>query len=401
MTDTNDFHGSYTYHDTLKGVYYGPGCVRTALPKLLSILGGRKALIVTGKSLREKTNVVNNIEGILKDNGAFGGTFSEIGQHAPVQGIVRGAEAFTAAGADIAISIGGGSPIDAAKAIVYFLYQKEGGRFTNHIAIPTTLSAAEYRSGAGYTNEQGNKVSVSDPMIAPAGIILDAELTLTTPEELWLSTGLRALDHAVGTLFPPRLHLRVPTTSYITESLYRPGMPPPLKVLCYAALADLFKYLPKSKEQPNNLEVRQKLLIAAWMSLWPAKVETYSPLGLSHSLGHKLGATYGIPHGITSCLTLAPVVLLKAEIASAEDKEALAEALFYLKEPSTGSVDGDVKRLGGMIDELVRSLGLHRTLASYNVPKANLPTIAKLALAGDDPAYQPKVEALLESIYEQ
>jgi hypothetical protein len=50
-------------------------------------------------------------------------------------------------------------------------------------------------------------------------------------------------------------------------------------------------------------------------------------------------------------LTLAPVVLLKAEIASAEDKAALAEALFYLKEPSTGSVDGDVKRLGGMIDE--------------------------------------------------
>ncbi|KIK99324.1 hypothetical protein PAXRUDRAFT_822867 [Paxillus rubicundulus Ve08.2h10] len=382
MTDTDDLHGSYTYHDTLKGVYYGPGCVRTALPKLLSVLGGSKALIVTGKSLRDKTNVVKNVEDILKDNAAFGGTFSEIGQHTPVQGIVRGVEAFTTAGADIAISIGGGSPIDATKAIIFFLHQKKGGRFTNHIAIPTTLSAAEYRSGAGYTNEQGNKVSVSDPMIAPAGIILDAELTLATPEELWLSTGLRALDHAV-------------------ESLYRPGLPPPLKVLCYSALVDLFTYLPKSKEQPNNLKVRQKLLIAAWMSLWPAKVETYSPLGLSHSLGHKLGATYGIPHGITSCLTLAPVVLLKAEIASAEDKAALAEALFYLKEPSTGSVDGDVKRLGGMIDELVRSLGLHRTLVSYNVPKANLPSIAKLALAGDDPAYQPKVEALLESIYEQ
>ncbi|KIJ04260.1 hypothetical protein PAXINDRAFT_44680, partial [Paxillus involutus ATCC 200175] len=73
------------------------------------------------------TNVVNNVEGILKDNGAFGGTFSEIGQHAPVQGILRGVEAFTTAGADIVISIGGGSPIDAAKAIVYFLHQKEGG----------------------------------------------------------------------------------------------------------------------------------------------------------------------------------------------------------------------------------------------------------------------------------
>ncbi|KAF9222544.1 alcohol dehydrogenase IV [Gyrodon lividus] len=382
MTDPNsNLHGSYAYHDTLKGIYYGPGCVRTALQKLLPILGGSKVLIVTGKSLREKTNVVSDIEGILRDNGAFGATFSEIGQHAPIQGIIRGVEAFRAAGADIIISIGGGSPIDAAKAITYRLHQENGGKFFNHIAIPTTLSAAEYTRGAGYTNEQGNKVSVSDPMIAPAGIILDAELTLATPDELWLSTGLRALDHAV-------------------ESLYRPGLPPPLKVLCYAALADLFNYLPKSKAQPNNLEVRQKLLIAAWMSLWPAKVEIYSPLGLSHSLGHKLGATYEIPHGITSCLTLAPVVLLKADIASAKDKAALAEALFYLKEPSTGSVEGDVKRLGTMIDELVRRLGLHRTLASYNVPRANLPTIAKLALAGDNSVYQPKVEALLASIYE-
>ncbi|KIJ67918.1 hypothetical protein HYDPIDRAFT_107456 [Hydnomerulius pinastri MD-312] len=381
MTDgDSNLYGSYAYHDTLKGVYYGPGCVRTALPKLLPILGGSKALIVTGKSLREKTTVVSNVEGILKDNGSFGATFSEIGQHAPVQGIIDGVKAFRTAGADIIISIGGGSPIDAAKAIIHRLHQEDGKTFLNHIAIPTTLSAAEYRSGAGYTNEQGNKVSVSDPLIAPAGIILDAELTLSTPEELWLSTGLRALDHAV-------------------ENLYRAGLPLPLRVLSYGALADLFKYLPESKAQPNALDVRQKLLIAAWMSLWPMKVEKYSPLGLSHSLGHKLGATYGIPHGITSCLTLASVVGLKADIANAEDKAALAEALFYLKEPSTGSVVGDIKRLGTLINQLVFDLGLHRTLAFYNVPKGDLPKIAQLALAGEDPAYQPKVEALLEGIY--
>ncbi|KAI9572168.1 alcohol dehydrogenase IV [Boletus coccyginus] len=384
MANTN-LHGFYAYHDTLKGVYYGPGCVHTALPKLLSVLGGSRAFVVTGKSLREKTNVVTNVERILKDNGAFAATFSEIGQHAPVQGINRGIEAFRAAGADIIVSIGGGSPIDAAKTIVYRLSQQSGGSFLNHIAIPTTLSAAEYRGGAGYTDEQGNKVSFSDPMIAPAGVILDAELTVATPEELWLSTGLRALDHAV-------------------ENLYNPTMPYPIKVLCYAALSDLFKYLPESKSQPGNLEVRQKLLMAAWISFWPIKVEKYSALGLSHSLGHKLGATYGIPHGITSCLTLASVIVLKADIASPEDKAALAEALFYLREPTTGSIEGDVKRLGSKIDELVRGLGLHRTLASYNVPRANLPTIAKLALeklAGYDPEeYQPKVEALLESIYD-
>ena len=119
-------------------------------------------------------------------------------------------------------------------------------------------------------------------------------------------------------------------------------------------------------------------------------------------------------------MTLASVVGLKADVASPEDKAALAEALFYLREPPTGSVEGDVKRLGSKIDEyalpffracptrtdghstrLVRGLGLHRTLASYNVPKANLPTIAKLALAAvGNPELQPRVEALLESIYD-
>ncbi|KAG9316367.1 hypothetical protein JVU11DRAFT_2400 [Chiua virens] len=328
--------GSYAYHDTLKGVHYGPGCVRTALPKLLSILGGSKAFIVTGNSLREKTNVVSDVEAILKGNDAFAATFSEIGQHAPVQGIIRGVEAFRAAGADIIVSIGGGSPIDAAKAMIHRLHQENGG-FINNIAIPTTLSAAEYRGGAGYSDEQGNKVSVSHPMLAPAGIILDAELTLATPEELWLSTGIRALDHAV-------------------EGLYNPSSLYPIKVFCYAALSDLFKYLPKSKAQPGDLEARQRLMIASWMSLWPLKIEKYGSLGLSHSLGHKLGATYGIPHGITSCLTLASVVGLKADIASPEDKAALAEALFYLREPTTGSVEGDVKRFGNKIDELVRGL---------------------------------------------
>lgn len=60
MTGTNTvLQGSYAYHDTLKGVYYGPGCVHTALPRLLSVLGGSKAFVVTGKTLREKVNVHN------------------------------------------------------------------------------------------------------------------------------------------------------------------------------------------------------------------------------------------------------------------------------------------------------------------------------------------------------
>ncbi|KAH9894929.1 iron-containing alcohol dehydrogenase [Cubamyces lactineus] len=378
--DSSDLHGSYAWTDTLKGVHYGPGSVKTALPKLLSIIGAKKAFVVTGRSLHDKTDIVKKVENILKEHNAYGATFYEIGQHSPIAGIRDGLKRFKDVGADVIVSVGGGSPVDAAKAILYFQQQETGGPFLRQIAIPTTLSAAEYTSGAGYTNDEGYKVAVSSPELAPAGIILDAELTLATPERLWLSTGMRAVDHAV-------------------ENLYRPLVPPPIKYLCYAALVDLFKYLPESKANPQAIDVRQKLQIASWMSLWPLKLEKYSALGLSHALGHKLGARYSIPHGITSCLTLAPVVALKAEVASKEDKEWLAGALFHLRQPSTGSLERDVLKLSADIQKLVDDLGLHSTLSEYKVPREDLPQIAQLAVGAQDDPLLPKVVALLESLY--
>lgn len=379
--------GSYAYVDTLKGVYYGPKCVETALPELLDILGAKRALIVTGRSLRNKTGVVAKIENILKKSNAFGATFSEIGEHTPEAGIENGISKFREVDADIIVSVGGGSPIDASKAIIFRLWQQRAQEmsgkepeFLRQIAIPTTLSAAEYTSRAGYTNKQGDKVAVGHLELSPAGIILDAELTLSTPESLWLSTGMRALDHAV-------------------ENLYRPGVPLPLKKLCHAAIADLFRFLVLSKKDSEDLVARQRLQIASWMSLWPCEVERQGSLGLSHTLGHKLGATYGIPHGITSCLTLAPVVNLQAEIASQEDKEYLAEALLYLRHPSTGTVDGDVRKLSYMIASLVQELGLQRTLSQYGVPTADIEQIAVRSVGQEDEELLSKVKSILESIY--
>ncbi|EDR08787.1 iron-containing alcohol dehydrogenase [Laccaria bicolor S238N-H82] len=381
LDNTPALQGFYGWTDTLKGVYYGPGSVVTALPKLLNTLGVKKALIMTGKSLMNKTDVVRKVEGILRQHDAYGATFFEIGEHSPIAGIRNGIKAFQENSCDVIVSIGGGSPIDASKAILYNIQQQVGGLTPRQIAIPTTLSAAEYTIGAGFTNDEGQKVAVSSYELAPAGVILDAELTLATPERLWLSTGVRALDHAV-------------------ENLYRPLVSQPVKFLCYGAIRDLFKYLPDSKANPTDVGVRQKLQLASWMSLWPMKQEKYSALGLSHSLGHKLGAKYGIPHGITSCLTLSPTVALQAEIASAEDRECLAEALFFLREPSTGSVEGDVRRLSTLINELVVSLGLQSSLTQYKVPKEDFNFIASAALGAQaDSVRLEKVIQLLEGIY--
>ncbi|KAF7428599.1 hypothetical protein PC9H_007826 [Pleurotus ostreatus] len=359
---SNGVSGFYSYTDTLKGVYYGPGCVKTALPQLLEIIGAKRALVVTGKSLHEKTDVVRRVEAILKEHDAYGATFHEIGEHSPIAGIRAGIQAFKNVGADVIVAVGGGSPVDASKAMLYFLHE-EGGPQRYQIAIPTTLSAAEYSIGAGYTNDEGAKVAVSSQALAPAGIILDAELTLATPARLW------------------------------------PLIPHPVKVLCYSAMADLFKYLPLSRDHPENVEYRQWLQIASWMSLWPTRLQKYSALGLSHALGHKLGAAYSIPHGITSCLTLSPTVKLMAEIGSEVDKQYLAKTLFYLESPSTGSLNGDVQKLSSLIQQLVIDLRLDSNLAEYNVPTADLPKVAELALGTKDSPNFPKVVDLLKSLY--
>jgi alcohol dehydrogenase class IV len=146
---------------------------------------------------------VKRVESILKEHDAYGATFYEIGEHAPIAGIKNGIKAFRDAGADVIVSVGGGSPVDASKAMIYTIQQEDGGDFFKQIAIPTTLSAAEYtvsyqktqlellyllktrQIGAGFTSEHGEKIGVHSHGLAPAGIILDAELTLATPERLW------------------------------------------------------------------------------------------------------------------------------------------------------------------------------------------------------------------------
>src|SRR5207247_1448468 len=105
------------------------------------------------------------------------------------------------------VSFGGGSPIDSAKIVAL----RVGG--LPHVAMPTTMSVAELAAGAGFTDETGTKGGLRDPKLLPDVVIYDAELTLQTPMELWLSTGIRALDHAVEGFLEDRRPARGRTAS--------------------------------------------------------------------------------------------------------------------------------------------------------------------------------------------
>lgn len=91
---------------------------------------------------------MRRVEAILNESNAHGATFYEIGQHAPIAGIRNGIKMFKENKCDVIVSVGGGSPIDASKAILYMLQKETGGPTLLQIAIPTTLSAAEYTARA-------------------------------------------------------------------------------------------------------------------------------------------------------------------------------------------------------------------------------------------------------------
>lgn len=292
-----------------------------------------RAFVVTGRSLNEKTNLIRRVEALLGDR--YAGTYAGMSQHTPGSAVEEAASLAENAAADLLVSIGGGSVIDGTKAVARQL------GYPAHVAIPTTLSAAEWAHRAGVTDEAvGKKSGFADTKSVPPVVILDPEVTIHTPEKLWLSTGIRALDHAV-------------------EGLLYGGEHPITDITGAEAIRRLIQLLPLSKRQPEDLEARAELQIAAWLSYF-APINT--PMGLSHELGRRIGASYSVPHGITSCITLSPSLkVIRNEIPEAR-WSALSEALGG--DPAT------------RVAELVWELGMPDRLRDVGVPEEDLESIA-------------------------
>ncbi|GAA94098.1 uncharacterized protein L969DRAFT_46002 [Mixia osmundae IAM 14324] len=373
---------SGTYNPThVQAVEYGPGSISklSGLVKQVyaTVYPGSsdspKVLVLTGNSLKTKTPVIGKIEEQLKQEGLYGATFSSIGQHAPIAGIREAVKLVKDQKINVIVGVGGGSPIDAGKAIAHFSAEELGGPVMPQVAVPTTLSAAECTQNAGFSSEKGDKTGVAGPLLVPRALIYDAELTKYTPERLWLSTGIRALDHAV-------------------ECQYRPQAQVPVKQIALFAINTLFTQLLASKADPDNLEARTALQIAAFQSLWPNALRT--PLGPSHGLGHKLGATYSIPHGICSCLTLAACVRVLAHTLQPADKACLANIVQFLPaefqptqsasfySPLSGRTSSEelttkATQVADAIDSLLAKLGLTVRLSGFKVPEQDRAKMAE------------------------
>jgi 3-oxoacid CoA-transferase len=183
---------------------------------------------------------------------------------------------------------------------------------------------------------------------------------------------IRSLDHAVELMYHP-LATEIPT-----------------KRMCLEAIKDLFTYLPQSKANPDDADVRVKLFLACYSSLFPFLYT--GGVGLSHSIGHAIGATYAIPHGITSCLSLAPTVHFKA--SNSEEAKQIARIIPYVGKQSTGSDEKDTHVVGDAIAELVEGLGHKTTLTAVCNYATNVGLVLTNFLKYDVPRGDAEEEAI-------
>ncbi|HZU02788.1 MAG TPA: iron-containing alcohol dehydrogenase [Ktedonobacteraceae bacterium] len=347
MAEQNTLEGEYFFLPQ-EHILFGSGSL-SGLADEVARVGGSRALIITGRSLATQTDVIASVTQALARFHA--GTYTGIRQHTPKSDVAQAVEQAHALRADVLVSVGGGSPIDATKAVAMTLFQ-ERGVFIPHIAIPTTLAAAEFSHLVGVTDDALKlKGGFAHTQVTPRSVILDAQLTLPTPMQLWLSTGIRALDHAV-------------------ETLYAPGIHPINDILALEAIRKLFTYLPRSKAHPDDLHARTELQLAAWMSFFG---EVNTPLGLSHNLGRRIGASYNVPHGVTSCILL-PHVMRALAPHHIQPLMRITQAL-QLTDDRPSELEAAL-RAADAVQGLVRRLGLPQRLQDVGVTATEFHKIA-------------------------
>jgi maleylacetate reductase len=357
-------HGTHRYPPMDRVIYGVP--LDQALAEEVNRLDARAVYVMASGTLNRETDVIDTVRRVLGNR--LAGVCAKIASHTPRIDVVAAANEARAAKADLILTVGGGSVTDAAKMVGLCLGNdvtapEQLDRFravitadgkterppvkapaVRSVDVPTTLSAGEFTPFAGCTDTARNvKESFGHPLMMPQVVILDPAVTIHTPEWLFLSTGIRAVDHAVEDICS------------INPTPFSDGM-------SLQALRLLSAGLPAVKAKPDDLEARLNCQLGAWMSIMGSQNGVSK--GASHGIGHVLGGTAHVPHGYTSCVML-PHVLRFNEPVNAERQKWVSEAL---GRPDQSAADA--------VAALIASLGLPATLRDVGVKLEQLDEIA-------------------------
>ncbi len=346
-------------------VVFGRPAAEAIAGQMDRLRASRAFLMVSG-TLNRTTDEIDKIRQRLGSRCV--GTFDAMPPHTPREAVIAAAEQARSAGADLIVTVGGGSITDGAKAVQLCLANDirtadDIDRIRAHkgvappmkaptvrqISVPTTIAGGEFSAMAGVTDPRSKvKEMVRHDLVMPRAAILDPAVTVHTPEWLWLSTGIRAVDHCVEGLCSREAH-------------------PFADAQALKGLSMLAQALPRVKADSSDLDARMDCQIGTWLSMGP--LSSGVPMGASHGIGYVLGAVYDVPHGYTSCVML-PSVLRWNSQDKAERQALVAAAM--------GQPGGDA---ADVLDDFIRSLGMPRSLQDVRIEPSYFDRIAELAMA--------------------
>jgi len=298
-------------------VYIKKGCLPVALDELKTVMGKKRAFIVTDSFLY-KNGYTKSITDKLEEMGITHTTFFDVAPDPTLECAIRGAEQMTSFNPDCIIALGGGSAMDAAK-IMWVLYEHpevdfmdmamrfvdirkriytfpKMGEKAYFIAVPTSAgTGSEVTPFAVITDEKtGVKYPLADYELLPNMAIIDTDLHMSAPKGLTAASGIDAVTHAL------EAYASVMATDY-TDGL------------ALKALKTIFEYLPRAYENGlTDVEAREKMANAATMA---GMAFANAFLGVCHSMAHKLGAFHHLPHGVANALMINEVLRFNASEA--------------------------------------------------------------------------------------
>lgn len=385
-------------------VFCGEGAVGS-LGAMADGLGWDRALVVTSPSLAGGPVLDAVLSGL--GEGRVAAMYTQSREHTPIDCVEAAYELVRDAGVDVIVGVGGGSSIDTAKGVALAflsgsadisrhsgtvsgfrsrlqdpvaqavarqqLLKGGGATAPPLVQIPTTLSAAEATQHAGITGRDGRKEQYHHPLIGASVIVLDPALTLATPHRLWLSSGIKALDHAVEIAY-----------SALGNDLVQ-------GVACNS-IRLLAELLPHS-DASDRLQARARLQATAWSVIGLTQA-THANVGLDHALVHRLGGKLGLPHGIATCITLPHV--MEYNRAAALDSLALIGRMGFGSTAATKEQAADDAISGVRL--LILQLGLELRLRDYVEDQSSLDEIAELTLTDTGMAGNPRHDVTAQDV---
>lgn len=372
-------------------VYYVPpvnlmgrGCLKEAGPHIRQ-LGGSKALVVTDGFLRQ-SGIADRVLDVLKAEGLEYVVYDDVRPNPTCKNVHDGVERLQREGCDFIVSVGGGSPQDAAKAIgiiaangghitEYEGVHKSGSKSMPIVAVNTTAgTSSEVTINYVITDERRKvKMVMVDKNSLASISVNDPELMTAKPADLTAATGMDALTHAI-------------------EALVTPGAYPVTDATALATVRLIFDYLPRAVKNGSDIEAREQMVYAIFLG---GLAFNNAGLGYVHAMAHQLGGVYDLPHGVCNAMLL-PFVEEENAKHVPEKFRAIARAIGM---DDQGREDAECARFViNKISELSREVGIPAKLSELGVDDPDLNLLAdnamKDACAPGNP-FQPTKEEVI------